>query len=404
MLAAMKALVFVAALAACGGAPTEPLATLPAKPRPAPVDVEVPTATGAERWLLLEQHAQRAPTVRHVAVELGADLRTPPTTTDLGESPALALYPNDKAPHHAVAAHDGTRWVQVVDSERGGLRAVVRSLPASTPLATIELGDITPAALHLVGDALWIGARSKVGWADLAERSPKVRTLVERDQRRAKYYDLFAHSGDRLIAIDDVVRPLYADWFALDARGAPGEHLGDWILPGMVNGHYTGATLVRDGEGFALFTTSTSSSGYSGPGQGMFRLPIAGDAYVSRGDAMQPDISETDMTRRRQPSALVAGTTFTAWEGFAVSPDGEQVLIAAGERGLLVMPSKLPSGVTAATIDLGGKVRDVTVRGAELFALVSTEAGTSELVVLAPDTLEVAARHALPGELDRFVD
>ncbi len=75
-------------------------------------------------------------------------------------------------------------------------------------------------------------------------------------------------------------------------------------------------------------------------------------------------------------------------------------------RRLLVLPSTLPDGVTAAPIDLGGRVRDVTTRAAGLFALVSTAAGTSELVVLARngDTFEVAARHALPGELDRFVD
>jgi hypothetical protein len=403
----MKTIVFMAALVACAGSPPEPLATLPPKLRPAPpAQVEVPKPTGASRWLVLEQHANRAPTVRYVAVEVGVDPRTPPWVTDLGESPALSLNPEDKTPHHAVAAHDGARWVQVIASDRGSVHAVVRSLPASTPLATVELGDNTPAALHLVGDALWIGARAKVGWADLAEPSPKFRTLVERDQRRTKYYDLFARSGDLLIAIDDVLRPLYADWFSLDARGAPHKRLGDWILPGMVGGHYTGAALVRDGEGFALFTTSTSSSGYTGPGQGMFRLPIVRDEYRDSGHHTLANISETHKSPRREPPDLVAGTTFTAWEGFAVSPDGQQVLVAAGERGLLVLASKLPDGVTAATIDLGGSVRDVTVRAAGMFALVSTAAGTSELVVLARsgDTFEVAARHALPGELDRFVD
>lgn len=396
----MKALVVVAALAACGGSPAGPLATLPPKPRPAPFHVEVPAAAGAERWLLLEQHARREPTVRYFAVELGVDPRTRPASTYLGEFPALTLYPNDKAPHHAVAAHEGARWVQVVASERGGLRAVVRSLPASKPLATVELGDMTPAALHLVGDALWIGARAQVGWADLAEPSPQFRPLAVRKEHApyGKYYDLFARAGDRLIAIDDVVLPLYADWFALDARGAPREHIGDWRLPAMPNGHYTGATLVRDGEDFVLFTTSTKSSGYSGPGQGMFRLPIVRDAHVGNSRHPMPNIEESN------PS--VAGTRFTAWEGFTVSPDGQQVLIAAGERGLLVMPSQLPEGVTAATIDLGGRVRDVTVRGAGLFALVSTADGSSELVVLAPsgDTFEVIARHAFVSELDRFVD
>jgi hypothetical protein len=71
----MKAIVFMAALAACAGSPPEPLATLPPKPRPAPpAQVEVPKPTGAaSRWLVLEQHANRAPTVRYVAVEVGVD-------------------------------------------------------------------------------------------------------------------------------------------------------------------------------------------------------------------------------------------------------------------------------------------------------------------------------------------
>ena len=400
----MKAVLFIAALAACAGsAPPEPLRTPRPKPRPAPAaHVDIPAAPGAERWLVLEQHEITSSTARYIAVRLADDPHARPTVTELGEAVVVSnpLY-SPGARFLAVAAQDGNRWVALAPSERGGLRAVVRSLDDATSLATIELGDIVPAALHLVRDALWVGTSSRVGWIDLAAARPRFQLLVDRGTQTRKHYDLFARSGDRLLAIDDIVYPMYADWFALDVRGAPREHLGDWQLPATVYGHYTAAVLSPDVDGFALFATTTSSSGWSGPGHELFRRPIERDALIGGAD-MAPQVSETRGAGRAAVPSVVAGDTFTSWDGLAVSIDRRHLLVAAGDRGLFVFPSALPAHGRPSVVDLGGTVRDLAVRGSNLLALVTTS-GASELVVLTP-TFDVAARHPLPGVLDRFVD
>jgi hypothetical protein len=418
----------VAVVAACGGArapvltsteeppaspaldrePSEEPPAPPAEP-PAPPVVEPelpPLPVDDGRWVVLEQYNRGADTATHAAVRLAEDPRRTPKFIDLGESPAMSTSGLSR-PSIAVAAHEGARWVQLETTPSGGVRAVVRTLPDSKPLVAVELGDIRPAALHLAGHSLWIGTQARVGWADLSAKQPRFEELVVRTERPGKSYDVFARHGDRLVAIDDVISPIYADWFSLDPYGRPHQRLADWELPAMVYGHYTAATLVPRGDEYELLALSTSSSGYVGRGHALYRLAIRGNVLFQGGPAPNvraPRIHEVQ-GKGPYPAVLIAGTTYTEWGGFAITPDGQRVLVAAGKRGLISLPRDFDETTPVELVDVGGACDDVIVRGNTILALVTVREVRPELVVLETDgaKLRVTARHPLPCWFDRFV-
>jgi len=395
------ALLCAALLSACGGRKDGPAAS-GQKEREVGDDAE----TDAGRWVLVEKHDDQAARASYVAIDLAA---ARPAFLSLGDAPAL---PQSSWQGHfrTVAAHDGARWVRGED--KGGRYALVIGDARGGAARTIDI-EGEPTSLHMHGDALYVGLGRRVGWIDLAARQPAFRELAAHEHE-FKAYDLFVRAGDRLVAIDDVVMPMVADWFAVGEK-AP-RRLADWRLPGVINGHYDLAALQADGAGgFTLYLIAPYGI-MDGSGHDLVALPVRGDKLVFQDDLVlqngrggpTPVLEEHVDRGSGKPVSLVAGSEVTDWTGLAIDPDSGRLLVAAGKRGLIVLPGDFTAQSKGQLVDLGGECRDVAVRGGALVALVAPVGGdkTSELVLLtrAGDGYAAGSRHTLPAAFDRIVD
>jgi hypothetical protein len=358
---------------------------------------------GGERWLVLEKHDPKAELASYAAIDLAA---ARPSPVALGSVPAL---PDSNWPGHfrTVAAHAGPRWVHG-EATGGGFRLVLGDARGGAP-RSIEL-EGEPTALHLHGDALFVGLGRRLGWIDLAADPPAFRELVAREHL-FKAYDLFARSGDRLVAVDDVVMPMFADWF--DVKGKAPRRLADWSLPGVINGHYTQAALhPAAGGDFTLYLLAPYGI-MDGDGHDLVAVPVRGDTLVfEEGLTLQngkngptPVIEEHVSRDSGKTFGLVAGSEVTDWTGLAVDPVSGRLLIAAGTRGLIVLPGNFTSASKGIMVELGAACRDVVARGGLLVALVGDDT-RSELVILtgAGEGYAAGARHPLPAAFDRILD
>ena len=354
------------------------------------------------RWLVLEKHNDKADLASYAAIDLGA---ARPSPVALGMVQPL---PDTNWPGHyrTVVAHAGPRWVHA-EARSGGFKLVIGDARGGAPRA-IDLGG-EPTALHLWRDWLFVGLGPRLGWTDLAGQGGFQELVARSHQYKA--YDLFARSGDRLVAIDDVVMPMVADWFALGGKGP--ERLADWSLPGVINGHYTHAVLhPAAGGDFTLYMIAPYGI-MDGNGHDLVAVPVRGNKLVfEEGLTLQngrngptPVIEEHVDRGSEKPVTLVAGSEVTEWTGLAVDPDGGRLLIAAGTRGLILLPGAFTSASKGTMVDLGAPCRDVAVRGGLLVALVGDDK-KSELVILtrSGDTYAAGARHPLPAAFDRIVD
>lgn len=385
----------------------------PVKPDPIPRPVPVPAPTDDQRKLLVQQHSWTDAEATYLAVTIGADPKATPTLDPLGARPTHAV---GGGRHVALAAHDGSRWVHVKDKKL--VISTMSSTMGGKPSFQVDLGALEPTALHLAGDALYVGSGTGVCWFDLAATKPGCVELVKRDLR-FKAYDRFVREGDRLLAIDDEVMPMFADWFSLDATGRPTKRLGDWALPGVINGHYDHAALLATGNGdYTLFLVAPYGI-MSGNGHDLVAIPIRDNKLVfdnnltiQNADGKTPILEEHQERGSNKPPTLLAGTQLTPWTGLAVAPRANKVLIAAGLRGMLSVPADFAPSLKTATADSLGSdgVRDVRVQANLVFVLVhrnhTPDTTVSELVVLDATSLKQLARHRLSNTLlyDRFVD
>jgi hypothetical protein len=394
-----RAALVAALLCACGGRKESPEAGGPAGKES---QVTEPAADEGG-WLLVEKHGDQAARASYVAIDLAA---AGPQPISLGDAPALAR--SDWQGHfRTVVAHGGPIWVR--GEEKGGRHALVVSDARGGAPRSIEV-DAAPTSLHLYRSALWVGLGQRLGWIDLGAARPTFQELVARDHQ-FKAYDLFARTGDRLVAIDDVVMPMVADWFALDGK-AP-RRLGDWRLPGVINGHYAHAALVPAGQGSWTLYLIAPYGIMDGSGHDLAAVPVRGDKLVfeegltlqnGRGGAT-PILEEHVDRGTGKPVTLVAGSEVTDWTGLAVDPDGGRLLIAAGKRGLIVLPGDFKSDSKGVLVDLGGECRDVAMRAGAPVALVAG-AQASELILLtrSGDGYTAGTRHRLPDAFDRILD
>ncbi len=386
----MRAALAIALLAACGGRKEAPAGA---------GDKEKPVADGG-RWVMVEKHGDQAPSASYAAIDLAA---ARPSPVSLGDAPALANT-GWQGHFRTVAAHAGARWVRA--EQKGGYSLVVGDARGGAP-RSIEV-DGEPTALHVHGDTLLVGLGKRLGWIDLAASHPRFQELVARDHEY-KSYDLFAAAGDRVVAIDDVVMPMVGDWLSLDGK-AP-RRVADWSLPGVINGHYSHAALYPRGGGFTLYLVAPYGI-MDGSGHDLVAVPVEGDKLVFEKDLTlqngrngpTPVIEEHVDRATGKPSELVAGSEVSDWSGLAIDPEDGRLLIAAGKRGLLLLPGDFKSDTRGVLVDLGGECRDVAARGGALVALV-VRGDASELVELTRSggSYTGGARHRLPAAFDRLL-
>ena len=353
----------------------------------------------AAPFLLLAGHQATDAQARYLPVEI------PDGVVKLrAELTAAALpVPGWDGHFHGVAAHHRGVWA-VAEKSGAGHRVVVQRFDLAGSLAVIELGNVEPVALHLTEDGVLVGAtEGRLLYARLVTGPAQI--LVERKDAR-KAYDLFARAGDRVLAIDDVVRPLFADWLQIGGGATP-RRVGDWAMPGLINGIYTHAALIATADGHALYVVAPYGI-MDGWGHELARMPIRGDKLDMPPDLILnsgggPAVEEHVSRRTSQPEKLVAGTEFTDFTGLAVDAAAGKVLVAAQARGLFVFPLDLGGG-KAAVLPTKGPCHDVVVADGRVFVLVE-EAGKGVLLVVGWDGGQAAvrSRHDLPAVYQRFV-
>lgn len=403
------------------------------RPIDPPIDPPRPASKAwvepARTHLLVRAHRPEQPEAQVLAISLVeppiSSSSTGPASTrasgpSVGSAQTLAAAPAPNWPDHYVAelTHGGESRFAAVQGGPETWQLEIRELEgAGEPVMRVEIGEVLPSALMMVGDRVFLGQADTVAWIDLAAAAPARVELHRRPNMVNKAYDVFVRSRDWLIAIDDQVGPIWADGFRLGA-GTP-ERINDFTMPSAINGMYYAGELVASGPDEGVLYLLLHYGIMSGHGHDLTALPIrAGklevdpDVLINSSAGTDPPVVEEHVDRgTKLPEKLVAGTTYSEWNSLVVvpAPAGGQprLLISAVERGLLELPIEFGPTTKAGVIDLGGAVVDAMLIGGRVFALVDVEQplARSELVELSllPSGATIERRTPLPGVYQRFV-
>ena len=365
-------------------------------------DPVVPSAwTEAKRThLLLAKHTPEAKAARYLPIEL--DTRKPGAATDVDAVP----LPNWPGHFASVAAHGGrTKWV-VVRPSGGGVEMVVND-PGSPTVAHALPNPA--AAMHMVGDAVFLGIETSVHRIDLHATEAELELLVARAGAGGKAYDVFVRRQDWLLAIDDVVRPIYADAFRLQPDGSAA-HDAAFDMPGLINGTYSAGVLDPSGADTGTLYMIASYGIMDGSGQDLVALPIVGGKTKHDGELVlnstvstDPPVLEEHVDRgTNKPVKIIAGTEVTQWTGIELVGEGDarRLLLPAGARGLLAVP--LPfTPETKAEVVFAEPVNDVEVDGTRVFVLTGKQLVELAWTITKPTEV---ARVELGDTYHRIVD
>ena len=312
-----------------------------------------------------------------------------------------------------VAAHEGGRHYAVARQAQGGHELVWATIAEPAADRAVAIGPTAPASLLVAGTNVIAGIANELGQVDFGDDPPAYRSFHKRPEMKWKAYDLFARANDWVIAIDDVVTPVYADGLRLNAEGHAAHELG-FELPGAINGVYRHAALHRTGPAAGTLYAIVPYGVMDGNGQDLARLPIEAGRTTFGSDltinsTAHPNVLEEHVDRGTgKPTALAAGKEFSPWTGLALleGPAGlRHVLLAAGPRGLLVLPAQTGPKSKAEVVTLGANCHDVLTRGPRIFALV--EGAIIELAERAEragpnERFEERRRVPIPAGLSRW--
>lgn len=358
-----------------GGETTTNVADAPAEASREP-DAD---ASGPERFS--EPARQRLLVLAHESTAAEGKLRAIELASlSVGEPLTIPALPIENWPDHfgVVAAHGGGDRFVVAG---GGASAwtVERRSVGTDPSVTVEIGEQRAAALHMAGEQVFVGQGNRVLTVDFGSAAaPVVDELRHRPEMKFKAYDLFARDGGWLVAIDDQVTPVYADSFELSDDAA--RHRADFELPGAINGIYQFALLRASGPGVGTLYSIIPYGIMSGSGHDLVALPMrdaapavdTADLIVNRGGAVAIPVLEEHVPRGDIGELQVlAGDRYTDWTGLAhVELDGGgRLLIAAGDRGLLMLTDEFTAATRPTMLDVGGACLDVFVDGQRVFVL-----------------------------------
>lgn len=374
------------------------------KPKPKPKPMDTASLPGPTHVLLMG-HADTEETARFLSIDLHK-----PDSRDSYTQPALARenWPGHYSAFAAVG--QGQAFHPVLDKD--GWHLAVRDLRAGKELPTIALEVEAVTALMAVGDDLFIGAGMSVGRMDLDDGRFEV--LAERKSGFAgKAYDVFARDGRTVVAIDDVVTPIWADLFWPEGTSWKRE---PWTLPSFINGTYSLAAVHfddADDKNGTLYAIGNYGI-MSGSGHDLTRLAIVGgklqvkeNLILNAGVVADPPVLEEHINRRTDTiEKIIAGNDVTPWTGLALVKNKsgvvKEVAIAAGDRGLLIVPADFSHTSRARVVPLG-YVHDIANIGGELIALVKgTKDGFSKVLWLGPD-LSTSTSIELEGIYSRIV-
>jgi hypothetical protein len=301
----------------------------------------------------------------------------------------------ERSKHRPAASYAGTILVTASKGDEWALDVRDPSETEPTPPRRVALGAYQPTAVQVVRDTMYVGAREADGralvvWADLLEPAATLHVLSTVDGHTKKAFDLFAVSGRRLLAIDDVVWPVLADWVELDPRGRPVRTVR-WSLPPFANGSYHHATVAgRGNDTFTIYALGAYSI-MSGWGQDLVVMDVRGDQLATSDESVNGGSPRRDSvvvleehsprTKTDGARTLLAGDSMTDWTGVAVAAKADRVLVASGSRGLLSFAIAMPPASRPDVVAVDGKCLDVRIVDDLIFVLAEDRAGTFVLAL-----------------------
>lgn len=362
------------------------------------VDPEVPRYIPGPASLLLATTDAAQPTTELMFVAIDSDV---PALGQRLTAPAKALAGYASPTFAPMVAHDGFGATLTLTDTTGRTLAY---RDAQMGMRTFAL-EAAPDALELDENEVFLGIGTTVQYARLDVAEPTLETVVTLTRMGQKAFDVFARHGDFLIAIDDILVPIYAASF--HRRGGASTHMATYELPPFVNGMYVFARFVGTETGTGTLYAVGRYSVLDGHGQTIAAIAFTdGRPDLGRGDIMNATASprgqlfEEHVSRADgRPVTLLTGAEFTYFNGMDVLEDATttRLLFAAGDRGLLVMQAR-PRAAATANAALGiTSCDDVLVRDGKVFVLAA-----SSLIVLDASLVETH-RIALPLRYARFV-
>lgn len=319
--------------------------------------------------------------------ETNVHSRVAPQLAAASESPLLVLGP----PLTALRVRDGEVLLQalassetprvatptdpwVVWADGDELRAQRPFEATGSPLVTRSPAGAHPiTALHCRGLRCLVGRFGQVDRIHLGEQAPAFELVQNVGTSSMKPIDFFVTMGDEVIAVDDMILPKWA--LVLDADW---NHLRSVSLPSAANEVILAA--AAHGQALVLMSGSVSTGG---------RFQRIATCELSQAEATCEYPYEEWMDGRN------ALSDFTEWHGMAMA--GSDILLAAGERGLLRV-SLEDSGVHFST-DYGN-VLDVVRAAGSVYLLVERDG--ARLVALDADAQHVMAAWPLSRPFSRF--
>jgi len=323
-------------------------------------------------------------------------------TVTVQEPISVSLLHFDPHSKTILVAHDGKGTIAAAEGDASNgyyLRFNVGSSNEKGPVLLPE----APHSLYVWGQAVYVGLGNAVGWVNFADNkdaAPPVFVSVYQRQWQNKAYDMFTRKNDLLIAVDDMVFPFYADAFRIQSNGEP-VHVEAWDLPNVVNGHYNMANVI----GNDLLLTHNF---YHRGGEGHNLTRICMDQMKDKRGRSEVSIGEINASGayggKPGPQVLTDHSDpLTEWTGMAVRQDRNEILLAAGTRGLLALPGDFQASTRAQKILVGeyGSVNSVVVASGETWATVvktNSNCWTTDVVKLSSDN-RIEQRVTLSGKL-----
>jgi len=286
---------------------------------------------------------------------------------------------------------------QVLYLARGS--EVERRRPFASP-ASVDARKLQGQPASLLGSdgGCFVGLEGRVDYVDFSGSTPELMKLHE-DPSLAKPVDFIVPMDGGLVAVDDEVVPKYAFVFHLHPD-RPAVHRFTAELPSGPNESYADAVVV-DGT---LVITATFGV-ITGPGNTLYRWPVRKSSDSESGEQLE------EFQPRHRPGlapTLLAGSTFTHWNGLGVL--GDHLFIGAGRRGVLHGPV---DGKPDRLHDVDGWCLDLLVIGERLIVLVADGeedpetyrvSGARQILVLSWDaekeSLVEKGRHDVEPALD----
>lgn len=316
-------------------------------------------------------------------------------------------HPLRQGTFSVVAAHDGADALAVAraDGPGGPWFVDVADLGVRLSWSSVSVPHSPPAALHVVGGRVFVGHAERLSALQLSDPAGSFTELRHRAEMRGKAYDVFARHGRHLVAIDDIMMPIYADSFDL-ITGSP-QHLAGFELPGLVNGHYQRAALLVDDSGEGRLFASAPFGHRGGWGYHLLIVPFVDGrpSTIRGGPGGVMMFSEMVHRMPDQEPSLFGGDQATAWTGLVVVPSAGRVLIAAGSRGIFSLPADAEVVATPTMHDLGGEITDVLTHEGRTWALRVGKGSTEllELDLAEPAKIGVSSTVTVEGEYRQFV-